>query len=105
VTRLDRIFGGHAPSRLRLVYAQCVPACRLLWRCRTSRRSHADFSSTKLRTWLVAGFRRVHQAQAPRVITATENRGRRHHVRFHVGASTCLKELGQAMVERGARAA
>jgi hypothetical protein len=103
-SRLDRIFGGHAPFRLRIVHAAMPPGRSPAAALRSLPPIATQTLVAKLQAWLVQEFAEFIKAQAPRVIAATENAADGITFVFTLEHPPGLKELGQAMVERAAAA-
>jgi hypothetical protein len=103
-SRLDRIFGGHAPSRLRVVHAAMPPGRSPASAVQNLPPIATRTLVAKLQAWLVQGFAEFIKTQAPRVIAATENAADGITFVFTLEHPPGLKELGQAMVERAAAA-
>jgi hypothetical protein len=102
--RLDRIFGGHAPSRLRVVHAALPPGRSPASALQNLPPIATQTFVAKLQAWLVQGFAEFIKVQAPRVIAATENAADGITFVFTLEHPPGLKELGQAMVDRAAAA-
>jgi hypothetical protein len=101
-TRLDRIFSGHAPSRLRIVNAAMRPGQSPASALQNLPPIATQTFVPKLQAWLVLAFAEFIKTQAPRVIAATEDAADGITLVFTLEHPPGLKALGQALVERGA---
>jgi hypothetical protein len=102
--RLDHIFAGDAHGQLRVVHAAIRPgpvAAHALADVPTTARQAFQ---AKLHEWLVRGFTDFLRAQAPRLVAATEDAADGVTLRFTIEHPQGLKELLQALVDRGAPA-
>jgi len=100
--RLGRIFSGQAPARLQVVHAAMRPGQSLASALQNLPPIATQTFVAKLQAWLVPAFVEFIKAQAPRVIAATEDAAEGISLVFTLEHPAGLKELGQAMVERGA---
>ncbi|MCI0601355.1 MAG: hypothetical protein L0Y60_17935 [Beijerinckiaceae bacterium] len=100
--RLRRIFSGQAPARLRVVHAAMRPGQSATSALQNLPPVATQAFVAKLQAWLVPAFAEFIKAQAPRVIAETEKPDEGITLVFMLEHPPGLKELGQAMVERGA---
>jgi hypothetical protein len=99
--RLNRIFGGQAPARLRIVHAAMRPGQTALAALSNLPPIAAQTFATKLRAWLVLAFAQFIKAQSQDVVAAADNTAEGLTFSFTLANAPGLKALGQALVERG----
>ena len=102
--RLNRIFGGQAPSRLRIVHAAMRPGQTSISALQNLPPIAGRTFAAKLRAWLVQGFAAFIKAQSASVIAAADDAAEGLSFVFTLPQPPGLKELGQALIERGSPA-
>jgi hypothetical protein len=102
--RLNRIFGGQAPARLRIVHAAMRPGQTSISALQNLPPIAAQTFAAKLRAWLVQAFAEFIKAQSQSVIAAADDSAEGVALSFTVKQPPGLKALGQALTERGSQA-
>ena len=103
--RLRRIFFGDAKRRLHLVHAGLRPGQTAGAALQNLPQATIQAFASQLQGWLVQGFAEFLKTKGPRFIAATEDAADGVSLRFTIEHPPGLKELTQAMVERGTGAA
>ena len=105
VRRLQAMFGGRAPRRLRIVHAAMPPGQSPAQALQNLPRAAAGALANRMQAWLVQGFAECLRTQTQQILSATEDPADGLTLQFTVEHPPGLKEVGQAMVERGPAAA
>jgi len=100
--RLQRIFRGSTPARLRVVHAGIRPGQPTALALQNLPPIATQAFVSKLQAWLVQAFAEFIKTQAASVIAASEDVADGIALVFTLEHPPGLKALGQAMVERGA---
>lgn len=101
VRRLPRILHGQRPRRLRIINAGMAPGQSPESVLQKLQGIVPEAFITKMQEWLVHGFSEFIKTQAPQFQAATEDPADGVTIRFTIEHPQGLKELGQAMVEKG----
>jgi hypothetical protein len=100
--RLPRILHGQRPRRLRMIYAGMTPGQSPESVLQKLPGIVPQAFITKMQGWLVHGFSEFIKTQAPKFLAATEDPADGVTLRFTIEHPQGLKELGQALAEKGA---
>jgi hypothetical protein len=99
--RLPGILHGHRPRRLRIVHPQIQPGQSAQAVLQKLPAVVPQVFITKMQEWLVHGFSEFIKTQSPKFLAATEDPADGVTLRFTIEHPEGLKELGQALVEKG----
>jgi hypothetical protein len=99
--RLPRILHGHRPKRLRIVYPGIPPGQSPASVLRRLPGLVPEVLITKMQEWLVHSFTEFIKTQSQKFLAATEDPADGVTLRFTIEHPQGLKELGQALVEKG----
>ena len=99
--RLPGILHGHRPRRLRIVHPQIQPGQSAQAVLQKLPAIIPQVFITKMQEWLVQGFSEFIKTQSPKFLAATEDPADGVTLRFTIEQPAGLKELGQALVEKG----
>jgi len=99
--RLGPILQGQRPRRLRIVHAGMRPGLAPATALQNLPTLIPPVFITKMREWLMHGFAGFMKTQANQFITATEDPADGVTLRFTIEHPQGLKELCQALVEKG----
>jgi hypothetical protein len=99
--RLPRILHGQRPRRLRIVHAGLAPGQSPESVLQKLPGIVPRAFITKMQEWLVHGFSEFIKTQAPKFLAATEDPADGVTLRFTIEHPQGLKELGQALAEKG----
>ena len=99
--RLPRILHGHRPKRLRIVHPGIPPGQSPESVLQRLPGIVPQVFITKMQEWLVHGFSEFIKTQSQKFLTATEDPADGVTLRFTIEHPQGLKELGQALVEKG----
>ena len=99
--RLPRILHGHRPKRLRIVHPGIPPGQSPASVLQKLPGVVPQVFITKMQEWLVHGFSEFIKTQSQKFLAATEDPADGVTLRFTIEHPQGLKELGQALVEKG----
>ena len=99
--RLPRILHGHRPRRLRIVHPGIPPGQSPVAVLQKLPGVVPQVFITKMQEWLVHGFSEFIKTQSQKFLAATEDPADGVTLRFTIEHPEGLKELGQALVEKG----
>jgi hypothetical protein len=99
--RLPRILHGQRPRRLRIVHPGIAPGQSPASVLQRLPGLVPQAFMAKLQEWLVHGFAEFIKTQSPKFLAATEDPADGVTLRFTIEHPQGLKELGQALVEKG----
>ena len=99
--RLPRILHGHRPKRLRIVHPGIPPGQSPASVLQKLPGIVPQVFITKMQEWLVHGFSEFIKTQSQKFLAATEDPADGVTLRFTIEHPPGLKELGQALVEKG----
>jgi hypothetical protein len=99
--RLPRILHGHRPKRLRIVHPGIPPGQSPASILQKLPGIVPPVFITKMQEWLVHGFTEFIKTQSQKFLAATEDPADGVTLRFTIEHPQGLKELGQALVEKG----
>jgi hypothetical protein len=99
--RLPRILHGHRPRRLRIVHPGIPPGQSPASVLQRLPGLVPQVLITKMQEWLVQSFTEFIKTQSQKFLAATEDPADGVTLRFTIEHPQGLKELGQALVEKG----
>jgi hypothetical protein len=99
--RLPRILHGHRPKRLRIVHPGIAPGQSPASILQKLPVIVPQVFITKMQEWLVQGFSEFIKTQSQKFLAATEDPADGVTLKFTIEHPQGLKELGQALVEKG----
>jgi hypothetical protein len=99
--RLPPILHGHRPKRLRIVHPAIPPGQSPALVLQRLPGIVPEVLIKKMQEWLVHGFSEYIKTQSQKFLTATEDPADGITLRFTIENPQGLKELGQALVEKG----
>lgn len=99
--RLQRMFGGVAPRRLRIVHAAMPPGMPSAQLLQNLPRVAAGAFATKLQEWLVQGYAEFLRTQSQELLAATQDPADGVTLQFTIERPPGLKALCQAAVQPG----
>jgi hypothetical protein len=99
--RLPRILYGHRPRRLRIVHPGIPPGQSPVSVLQKLPTVVPQVFIAKMQEWLVHGFSEFINTQAQKFLAATEDPADGVTLKFTIVHPQGLKELGQALVEKG----
>lgn len=99
--RLPRILHGHRPQRLRIVHPGIPPGQSPASVLQKLPGIVPQAFISKMQEWLVHGFSEFIKTQSRKFLAATEDPADGVTLRFTIEHPQGLKELGQALVEKG----
>ena len=99
--RLPRILHGHRPKRLRIVHPGILPGQSAASILQKLPGAVPQVFVTKMQEWLTHGFSEFIKTQSQKFLAATEDPADGVTLRFTIEHPQGLKELGQALIEKG----
>lgn len=99
--RLPRILHGHRPKRLRIVHPGIPPGQSPASVLQRLPGTVPQVLITKMQEWLVQSFTEFIKTQSQKFLAATEDPADGMTLRFTIEHPQGLKELGQALVDKG----
>lgn len=103
--RLQRMFGGASPRRLRIVHAGLTPGAQPAQLLQNLPRATATAFATKMQEWLVHGYAEFLRTQSQELLAATQDPADGVTLQFTIERPPGLKALCQAAVQPGSAAA